>query len=78
MIVTLPMPASAGQMDSDPIPVVVGTVTTHQVATEVEVVGSVEPQVATTLSTEIAGSTQRFDLREGDFVLQRHHRRRRA
>jgi len=31
-------------------------------------VGSVEPQLATTLSTEIAGYTQHFDLREGDFV----------
>jgi multidrug efflux pump subunit AcrA (membrane-fusion protein) len=55
-------------MGSDPIPVVVGSVTTQQVATEIEVVGSIEPQLATTLSTEIAGSTQHFDLREGDFV----------
>src|SRR4029450_7985270 len=68
MMVTLPMWTYAGQGDSSPIPVVVGTVTAQQVATEVEVVGSVEPQLATTLSTEIAGSTQHFDLREGDFV----------
>ena len=66
MMATLPMLASAGQMGSGPIPVVVGSVTTQQVTTEVEVVGSVEPQLATTLSTEIAGSTQRSDLREGD------------
>jgi HlyD family secretion protein len=68
MMVTLPILTYAGQGDSSPIPVVVGTVTAQQVATEVEVVGSVEPQLATTLSTEIAGSTQHFDLREGDFV----------
>jgi HlyD family secretion protein len=68
MMVTLPMWTYAGQGGSGPIPVVVGTVTAQQVATEVEVVGSVEPQLATTLSTEIAGSTQHFDLREGDFV----------
>ena len=54
MMVTLPILTYAGQGDSSPIPVVVGTVTAQQVATEVEVVG-VEPQLATTLSTEIAG-----------------------
>jgi multidrug efflux pump subunit AcrA (membrane-fusion protein) len=42
----------------------------QQVVTEVEVVGSVEPQLATTLSTEIAGFTEQFRLREGDFVQQ--------
>lgn len=68
LMVTLPMLTYAGQGASGPIPVVVGTVTAQQVATEVEVVGSVEPQLTTTLSTEIAGSTQHFDLREGDFV----------
>jgi HlyD family secretion protein len=62
------MLAYAGQAGSGPVPVVVGTVSEQQMATEVEVVGSVEPQLATTLSTEIAGSTQHFDPREGDFV----------
>jgi len=38
--------------------------------TDIDAVGSVEPQLATTLSTEIAGLTLRFDLREGDFVQQ--------
>jgi multidrug efflux pump subunit AcrA (membrane-fusion protein) len=66
----LPLQTYAGQADFGPVPVLVGTVSTQQVATEVEVVGSVEPQLATTLSAEIAGFTQHFDLREGDFVQQ--------
>jgi HlyD family secretion protein len=70
MMATLPMLTHAGQAGFGPVPVVVGTVSTQQVATEVEVVGSVEPQLATTLSAEIAGFTQHFDLREGDFVQQ--------
>jgi multidrug efflux pump subunit AcrA (membrane-fusion protein) len=70
MMATLPMLASAGQAGFGPIPVVVGTVMEQQVVTEVEVVGSVEPQLATTLSTEIAGFTEYFRLREGDFVQQ--------
>jgi HlyD family secretion protein len=68
ILATLPMLAHAGQAGSGPVPVVVGTVVEQQVATEVEVVGSVEPQLATTLSTEIAGFTQSFALREGEFV----------
>ena len=70
MMAILPMLASAGQVGGGPIPVVVGSVTTQQIATEVEVMGSVEPQLATTLSAEIAGSVQRIALREGDVVQQ--------
>jgi multidrug efflux pump subunit AcrA (membrane-fusion protein) len=69
-MVTLPILAHAGQSGFGPIPVVVGTVVEQQIATEIEVVGSVEPQLVTTLSTEIAGLTQSFDLREGAFVQQ--------
>jgi HlyD family secretion protein len=68
IIAALTVPTQAGQAGSGPIPVVVGTVVEQQVTTEVEVVGSVEPQLTTTLSTEIAGFTQRFDRREGDAV----------
>jgi HlyD family secretion protein len=68
MMAMSPLLAYAGQASFGPISVVVGTVTAQHVATEVEVVGSVEPQLATTLSAEIAGFTQHFDLREGDFV----------
>jgi HlyD family secretion protein len=68
MMASVPMLVYAGQAGFGPIPVVVGTVTAQQVTTEVEVVGSVEPQLTTTLSAEIAGSTQHFELREGDFV----------
>lgn len=49
---------------------VVGKAVEQAVATEIEVVGTVEPQLATTLSAEIAGLTMRFDLREGDVVQQ--------
>jgi multidrug efflux pump subunit AcrA (membrane-fusion protein) len=52
------------------MPVVVGKAVEQAVATEIEVVGTVEPQLATTLSAEIAGLTMRFDLREGDVVQQ--------
>jgi HlyD family secretion protein len=65
---TLTTVAHAGQPSVGPIPVVVGTVVEQQITTEVDVVGSAEPQLATTLSTEIGGFTQRFDRREGDFV----------
>jgi HlyD family secretion protein len=52
------------------MPVVIGTVAELQIAIEIDVVGSVEPRLATTLSTEIAGLMQSFDLREGAFVQQ--------
>jgi HlyD family secretion protein len=68
IIAALTILAQAGQPGLAPIPVVVGMVVEQQVTTEVEVVGSVEPQLTTTLSTEIAGLTQRFDRREGDVV----------
>jgi HlyD family secretion protein len=68
MMAMSPRLTYAGQAGSGPISVVIGTVTEQHVATEVAVVGSVEPQLATTLSAEIAGFTQHFDLREGDFV----------
>jgi HlyD family secretion protein len=68
MMATFTMLAYAGQAGFGPIPVVVGTVVEQQVTTDVDVVGSVEPQLATTLSAEIAGVTQRFDRREGDFI----------
>ena len=42
----------------------------RQVATEVEVVCNVDPQLSTTLSSEIAGLTQSFNLRVGGFVQQ--------
>lgn len=60
----------AGQSSFGPVPVAVDTAVELQVPTEVEVVGSVEALLATTLSAEIAGLTKQFDLREGDFVEQ--------
>jgi HlyD family secretion protein len=68
MMAMLPILGHTGQAGFGAIPVVVGTVVKQQVASEVEGVGSVEPQLSTTVSTEIAGFTQSFDLREGEFV----------
>ncbi|MBI3325688.1 MAG: efflux RND transporter periplasmic adaptor subunit, partial [Nitrospinae bacterium] len=68
--VTMALAAYAGQPALGPIPVVVGNVVEQTVTTDIDVVGTVEPRLATTLSAEIAGLTQRFDLREGDFVQQ--------
>ena len=62
--------ASAGQPGQGPTPVLVGQVVEQRISTTIEVVGTVEPRLTTTLSTEIAGLTQQFDLREGDFVQQ--------
>jgi multidrug efflux pump subunit AcrA (membrane-fusion protein) len=62
--------AYAGQAGFGPVSVAVGTAVELQVPTAVEVVGSVEARLATTLSAEIAGLTTRFDLREGDVVEQ--------
>ena len=64
-----PLPAYS-QQRPPPLPVAVGQVVEQAVVTEIEVVGTVEPHLATTLSTEIAGLTLRFDLREGDVVQQ--------
>ena len=64
---TLP---AAGQPRPEPVSVIVGQVVEHAITAEIDVVGSVEPHLTTTLSTEIAGLTLRFDLREGDFVQQ--------
>jgi RND family efflux transporter MFP subunit len=65
----LPSPSStSAQPRPAPTPVVTGQVVEQPVATELEIIGSVEPYLATTLSTEIAGFTIRFDLREGDAV----------
>lgn len=69
-VMVMTLLAQAGQPGMGPVPVIVGTAVELQVPTKVEVVGSVEPHLATTLSAEIAGLTERFDLREGDVVQQ--------
>ncbi|MGE3539155.1 MAG: efflux RND transporter periplasmic adaptor subunit [Candidatus Tectimicrobiota bacterium] len=50
--------------------VLVKPVLQQQTATELEVVGTVEPYLTTTLSAEISGLTSRFEVREGDAVQQ--------
>ncbi|MGH8058586.1 MAG: hypothetical protein ACREOH_15320, partial [Candidatus Entotheonellia bacterium] len=52
---------SAGQPGQGPTPVLVGQVVEQSISTTIEVVGTVEPRLTTTLSTEIAGLTQQFD-----------------
>lgn len=61
---------AAGQPKPGPVPVVVGTVVEQSMATMIEVVGTVEPHLATTISAEIAGLVVRFDLKEGDAIQQ--------
>jgi multidrug efflux pump subunit AcrA (membrane-fusion protein) len=48
----------------------VGTVTEQPIAAAIEVVGTVEPHLTTTLNAEIEGLTVRFDPQEGDLVQQ--------
>jgi multidrug efflux pump subunit AcrA (membrane-fusion protein) len=50
--------------------VVVGKVVEQPVTLDIEVVGTIEPSLSTTLSAEMEGLTLRFDLREGDSVQQ--------
>lgn len=53
-----------------PTPVLVGKVSAQTSTAAIDVTGTVEPALITTLSSEIAGLTIRFDLREGDVVQQ--------
>lgn len=53
-----------------PVSVLVKPVLQQQTMAALEIVGTVEPALATTLSAEIGGLTMRFDLREGDLVQQ--------
>lgn len=53
-----------------PTSVVVGKVVEQPVTFDLEVLGTVEPSLMTTLSAEIAGFTVRADVREGDIVQQ--------
>jgi len=61
---------ASSQPRSGPTPVIVGTVTEQPLAATIEVVGTVEPHLTTTLNAEIEGLTLRFDPREGDLVQQ--------
>ena len=63
-------PYALSQPSQSPTPVAVGTVVEQSVATAMEVVGTVGPYLATTLSAEIGGLTMRFDLKEGDAVQE--------
>ena len=62
------LPPTSAQPRPGPTPVATGTVVAQPVAAELEIIGAVEPHLATTLSTEIAGFTIRFDVKEGDAV----------
>lgn len=64
------LPALAGAQGRPPTPVLVSPVLGQTTTAALDVIGTVEPFLATTLSSEIAGLTLRFDLREGDVVQQ--------
>lgn len=51
-----------------PVPVEVAPVVERAVEREIQAVGSVEPNLYTTVSAEVAGAVAQFDLREGDRV----------
>lgn len=61
---------ASSQPRPGPTPVIVGTVTEQPLAATIEVVGTVEPHLTTTLNAEIEGLTLRFDPQEGDLVQQ--------
>ena len=50
--------------------VLVSPVEEREIRSQIDVIGTVEAQLSTTLSAETAGLAQRFDLKEGDFVEQ--------
>jgi multidrug efflux pump subunit AcrA (membrane-fusion protein) len=60
--------AYAAAPERPPVPVLVGQVVQQQSTAAIDVVGTVEPSIATTLSAEIAGLIVRFEVREGDPV----------
>src|SRR5262245_27357099 len=59
---------SAAPPERPPVPVIVGPVVQQPAMAAIDVVGTVEPSIATTLSAEIAGVIVRFEVREGDVV----------
>lgn len=63
-------PGGAPPGGRPPASVVVGKVVEQPVTLDIEVVGTIEPSLSTTLSAEMEGLTLRFDLREGDSVQQ--------
>ena len=63
-------PGGAPPGGRPPASVVVGKVIEQPVTLDIEVVGTIEPSLSTTLSAEMEGLTLRFDLREGDSVQQ--------
>lgn len=67
MVVSLPLKATA-QMP--PAPVVVAPVVEREVQRWVQIVGTVEPNLSTTVGAEVAGRVERFDPREGDAVAK--------
>ena len=67
MVVSLPFEAAA---QTAPIPVVVAPAVEREVKNEVQIIGTVEPNLSTTVGAEVAGRVERFDPREGDPVVK--------
>jgi len=63
---TSPRLAGAQPQGPPPITVVLGTVVERSIRPDIRVIGTVEPDRQTTVSAEVAGVVERFDLREGD------------
>lgn len=70
LVVAWSLLAYAAPPERPPVPVMVGRVVQQPTTGTIDVVGTVEPHLTTTLSAELAGLTVRFDLREGDAVQQ--------
>lgn len=65
-----PRGARAQRAGPPPTNVVVGQVIEKPVRGEIQVIGTVEPNISTTVSAEVSGVIERFDLREGDRVVK--------
>ncbi|MBI3989328.1 MAG: efflux RND transporter periplasmic adaptor subunit [candidate division NC10 bacterium] len=65
-----PQPAAAQQSGPPPTNVMVGQVMQKTIQGEIQVIGTVEPNLSTTVSAEVSGLVERFDLREGDRVVK--------
>ncbi len=66
-----PAKAAGDRMQGPPpVSVLLGNVTERSIRPEIRVIGTVEPNRQTTVSAEVSGLVERFDLREGDRVVK--------
>ncbi len=65
-----PRQLGAQQTGPPPVSVVVGQVIEKPVQGEIQAIGTIEPNLSTTVSAEVSGLVERFDLKEGDRVIK--------